>query len=67
MATGSPQQPVKRLLGLVPRDLCDKYKVEMVSNNNVTDVYSCCHGNIVSLAATHGIDWYFHKGHVYQT
>ena len=33
----------------------------MLPNNKVMDVYPCCHGNKVSLAAAHSIDRYCHK------
>ena len=42
-------------------------KVDMLSENKVMNVCLCFHGNKVSLATTHGLDWYCHKVRVYQT
>ena len=48
------------------RDLCTKYELDMPPNNEVIKMYSCCHGNKISLATRNIKGWYWQWESVYQ-
>ena len=43
-----------------------KYEVDTSSNKKLMIVCLCCHGNMVSLATSHAVDWYCPLRPVYQ-
>ena len=66
MVTGFPWKQVKAWIAVASRDLCTKYEVHLPSNNKNINICLCCHGNKVSIAASHVMDSCCLKGSVYQ-
>ena len=63
MVTGFPWKQVKAWIAVGSRDLCTKYEVHY---NRDINICLCCHGNKVSIAASHMMDSCCLKGSVYQ-